>query len=69
MPSERYPEEALLAALSNDPSQHMICDFLKWAEREKGLTLCEPYKTKYDWYTPIAYHPGTLVVAFLEDKA
>ncbi|MES2407304.1 MAG: hypothetical protein V4528_08280 [Pseudomonadota bacterium] len=69
MSSKFYPEEALPVAPANDSSLHIICDFLKWAEREKGLALCEPYKAKYDWYIPIAYHSGTLVVEFLKDKA
>lgn len=44
----------------------LLRDFLEWAEREKGLVLCEAYKPKYDWYTPIAYHSRSLVEKFLE---
>ena len=47
----------------------IICDFLKWVEHEKGLVLCEPYKPKYDWYTPITYHLKGFVMEFLSEKA
>ena len=44
----------------------LLCDFLEWAQREQGLVLCEAYKPKYDWYTPIAYHSRILVEKFLD---
>ena len=44
----------------------LLRDFLEWAQQEKGLVLCEAYKPKYDWYTPIAYHSRILVEKFLD---
>lgn len=43
----------------------IITDFLHWAEREKGLLLCEPYKPQYDWFIPILYRSKDLVAEFL----
>lgn len=43
----------------------IITDFLKWAEREKGLLLCEPYKPQYDWFIPILYQTKDLAAEFL----
>lgn len=43
----------------------IITDFLKWAEREKGLLLCEPYKPQYDWFIPILYRSKDLATEFL----
>lgn len=33
--------------------RHAIASFLAWAKEQKGLTLCEPYKPQYSWFTPI----------------
>lgn len=72
-----YPSEELQPSSPIDASPHMevpdvphiICDFLKWVEHEKGLALCEPYKPQYEWYIPIAYHLKGLVMEFLSEKA
>lgn len=48
-----------------DDTLQIITDFLKWVEQEKGLVLCEPYKPKYDWYTPVLFQPKHLAAAFL----
>lgn len=42
----------------------IITEFLKWAEREKGLLLCEPYKPQYDWFIPILYRSKDLAAEF-----
>ncbi|MHB1332742.1 MAG: hypothetical protein ACYCY1_09105 [Sulfuriferula sp.] len=42
----------------------IITEFLKWAEREKGLQLCEPYKPQYDWFIPILYRTKDLAAEF-----
>lgn len=76
MSKKPCPCEELLPASSINASPnmevpdvpHIICDFLKWVEQEKGLALCEPYKPQYDWYIPIAYHLKGLVVEFLSGK-
>ena len=44
-------------------------DFLEWLESEKGLTLCEPYKPKYNWYVPVSFNPGVLLSLYLQDRA
>lgn len=31
---------------------HAIASFLEWAEKEKDLSLCEPYKPQYAWFVP-----------------
>lgn len=77
MSTMTYPSEKLPPAPPIHTSPHMevpdvphlICDFMKWVEREKGLTLCEPYKPKYDWYIPIAYHTRALVAEFLDRRS
>ena len=50
---------------ASDPAK-IITDFLKWAEREKGLFLCEPYKPQYDWFIPTLYQTKDLAAEFLD---
>jgi hypothetical protein len=47
----------------------IITEFLKWAEREKGLLLCEPYKPQYDWFIPILYRSKDLAAEFCALRA
>ena len=56
---------ALHPEVATDMPQ-LLCDFLEWAQQEKGFVLCEAYKPKYDWYTPIHYHSRILVEKFLD---
>lgn len=53
----------------NSDASRIIADFLQWAQHEKGLALCEPYKPQYDWYTPVPYQPKALVAEFLGTSA
>ena len=63
------PAPPIYASTKEAPDvPHLICDFLKWVEQGKGFALCEPYKPKYDWYMPIAYHSRALVMEFLDGK-
>lgn len=47
----------------------IITDFLQWAEREKNLLLCEPYKPQYDWFIPILYRSKDLAAEFLRETS
>lgn len=29
--------------------------FLEWAEKQKGMSLCEAYKPQYSWYVPMIH--------------
>lgn len=41
-----------------------IANFLEWAEKQKGLSLCEPYKPQYSWYVPIHTSKEQLLLDF-----
>ncbi|HUX65167.1 hypothetical protein [Sulfuricella sp.] len=43
---------------------HTIASFLEWAEQQKGLSLCEPYKPQYPWYMPIHTSKEQLLLEF-----
>lgn len=43
---------------------HAITSFLEWAEEQKGLTLCEPYKPQYSWFVPIHSSKEQLLLEF-----
>lgn len=43
---------------------HTIASFLEWAEKQKGLSLCEPYKPQYSWYMPIHTSKEQLLLEF-----
>lgn len=43
---------------------HAIASFLEWAETQKGLSLCEPYKPQYSWYVPIFTSKEQLLLEF-----
>lgn len=43
---------------------HAIASFLEWAEKQKGLSLCEPYKPQYSWFTPIHTGKEQLLLEF-----
>lgn len=60
-----------ITEFSDTPSEaiKIITDFLQWAEREKGLLLCEPYKPQYDWFIPILYRSKDLVAEFLRETS
>lgn len=62
MPNIQYPLNSkveLVADLS-----HTIAKFLEWAEKQKGLSLCEPYKPQYSWYVPIHASKEKLLLEF-----
>ena len=44
--------------------KHAIASFLEWAEKQKGLSLCEPYKPQYSWYIPIHASKEQLLLEF-----
>ena len=50
MPNIKYPLNKKLNRVSD--LTHTIAQFLDWAEKEKGLHLCESYKPQYAWYVP-----------------
>lgn len=50
MPNIKYPINKRLNRISD--LTHAITQFLNWAEKEKGLSLCESYKPQYAWYVP-----------------
>ena len=43
---------------------HAIASFLEWAEKQKGLRLCEPYKPQYSWYIPVYTSKEQLLLEF-----
>ena len=43
---------------------HAIANFLEWAEEQKGLRLCEPYKPQYSWFVPIHNSKEQLLLEF-----
>jgi hypothetical protein len=43
---------------------HAIASFLEWAENQKGLSLCEPYKPQYSWYIPTHASKEQLLLEF-----
>jgi len=43
---------------------HAISSFLEWAEEQKGLRLCEPYKPQYSWFVPIHSSKEQLLLEF-----
>jgi len=43
---------------------HAIASFLEWAEEQKGLSLCEPYKPQYSWYVPVHTSKEQLLLEF-----
>ena len=62
MPDTRYPLNNKFERVSD--LTHTIASFLEWAEKQKGLSLCEPYKPQYSWYIPINTSKEQLLLEF-----
>lgn len=53
------------AASTHEAAAQTIRDFLAWLEACKGLRLCEAFKPRYDWYTPVPFNCEHLTREFL----
>jgi len=62
MSGSKYPLNNKFERVSD--LTHTIASFLEWAETRKGLSLCEPYKPQYSWYTPIHTSKEQLLLEF-----
>ena len=62
MSDTQYPLNNKLERVSD--LTHAIASFLEWAEKRKGLSLCEPYKPQYSWYVPIHISKEQLLLEF-----
>lgn len=62
MSDTQYPLNNELERVSD--LTHAISSFLEWAEKQKKLSLCEPYKPQYSWYVPIHTSKEQLLLEF-----
>jgi len=62
MSDTQYPLNNKLERVSD--LTHAIASFLEWAEKQKKLSLCEPYKPQYSWYVPILSSKEQLLMEY-----
>ena len=60
----QYPLSNKLERVSD--LTHAIANFLEWAEKQKGLRLCEPYKPQYSWFVPVHASKEQLLLEFFD---
>ncbi|GAO35374.1 hypothetical protein SCT_0760 [Sulfuricella sp. T08] len=64
MSDTQYPLNIKLERVSD--LTHAIANFLEWAEKQKGLRLCEAYKPQYSWFVPIHTSKEQLLLEFFD---
>lgn len=62
MSDTKYPLNNKFERISD--LTHTIASFLEWAEKQKGFSLCEPYKPQNSWYIPIHASKEQLLLEF-----
>jgi hypothetical protein len=64
MSDTKYPLNHKLERVSD--LTHAIASFLEWAEKQKKLSLCEPYKPQYSWFIPTHASKEQLLLEFFD---